>query len=89
MSARVGCRFPVEVDMVAGSIVVVAAFVVVATVAVMDNRSEVVCSWAAVAVVAGIVDVANTGLVVAALFSLPVNVTPYTLSVSMYYNATL
>ena len=38
--------------------------VVVAIVAVVDNRSEVACSWAAVAIVA--VDIVNMGLAVLA-----------------------
>jgi hypothetical protein len=41
--------------------------VVVAIVAVVDNRSEVAYSWAAVEVVAGTVDYVNMGLVVVAL----------------------
>jgi hypothetical protein len=40
--------------------------VVGSTVAVVDNRSEVASSWAAVAVVAGIVDIADIGLVIVA-----------------------
>jgi hypothetical protein len=40
---------------------------IVTTPAVVDNRSEVVCSWAAVVVV-GIVDAVDLCLVVVALF---------------------
>ena len=79
----------VVVDMVAvvGSIAVVAASVV------EDRRIEVAHNLFVVAIAVAVVavamvvavDIADMGLVVVALFILPVNVTPYThLSVSMY-----
>ncbi len=57
----------VDMMVVVGS-TVVEAMVVVAIVVMVDNRSEVACSWAAVAtaVVAEIADFADLGLVVVA-----------------------
>lgn len=52
---------------------------IVAIPAVVDNRSEVVCSWAAVVVV-GIVDTVDLGLVVVASF-IPLTTLHNTLSI--------
>jgi hypothetical protein len=56
----------VERVVAVGSTVVVVASVFVAIVAEVDNRSEVVCSWAVVATAAP--DIVGMGLVVAASF---------------------
>jgi hypothetical protein len=77
----------VVVDSIAvgGSTVVVADPVVVAIVAVVDNRFEVVGSWAAVEAVAiEAVDIVDMSLVVVALF-LPLSTLHDTLSIECVY----